>query len=339
MVGFLRYDSKTSEKGPSRRYVRRQGSIAVIAAGGIIAFLTFCALSVDLGRAASTRNKLQRACDAGALAGAQLLPENPAAARIEAAKVARINGAPNEAEIREQITIYGNNTTIRVPANEIIGYGFAAVFNMRSANVIGAAVARVEAGLPSVGEGDLVPIAITPETYMANRAGTEFKITRQRQNKGSLDYLEFITVNLDKNGKSVRSTQDQITLGWDEEVKFGDKVTSNNGSGGITNALERGIEDRIERAQNGTWKDFGQYSDPPGDSPRVITLILTPPTSEANVGTYMAPVKGFVKVYIKAYNSTTEEMTVRVLPAISSNSDSTLGDPGTTGVRTIRLID
>lgn len=332
----LSVENTTSRRGHSVR-ARRRGSIAVIAAAGTVAVLGFCALSVDLGRAAATRNKLQRACDAAALAGAQNLPDNPNEARRIAVKVAALNGAPGV--LQTDIAIYDRNTTIRVPAKQNIGYGFASVFNMRSATVVGAAVAKVEPA-SQVKDG-IVPIAITPDTYLNNKNGTSFTIQRERQNKGTLGNAEFLTLNLDDNGKSVRSTQEQIQWGWNGgPIRTDDTATSNNASGGITNALERSLNDRFTRARESPWFDVGIYNpNTPRDNPRVMTLVLTPPTTSAVNGTYMAPIKGFVTVYVEAYDSSTEVMRLRVLSSTSSDVEGTAGDPAATGVRSIRLID
>jgi Flp pilus assembly protein TadG len=204
---FLSHNAGITTSSERRGRSRRRGSIAVIAAAGIVAFLGFCALSVDLGRAAATRNKLQRACDAAALAGAQNLPENPFEAKRIARKVAEINGAPGVLD--SEITIYDNNTTIRVPAKQNIGYGFASVFNMRGATVVGAAVARVESASQAPADSNIVPIGITPDTFSAHPVGTVFQLDPIRQNKESLGLNELVLFDLrDSNGKSPHAIGD-----------------------------------------------------------------------------------------------------------------------------------
>lgn len=53
--------------------VDQSGAIAVYAAIGMVAFLGFAALTLDIGRMVSVRGELQKAADAGALAGARAL--------------------------------------------------------------------------------------------------------------------------------------------------------------------------------------------------------------------------------------------------------------------------
>ena len=51
------------------------GMVAVAAAMGLVAFLASAALALDMGHLLSVQNELQRAADAGAMAGARgLLP-------------------------------------------------------------------------------------------------------------------------------------------------------------------------------------------------------------------------------------------------------------------------
>jgi Flp pilus assembly protein TadG len=54
----------------------QSGSITMIAAGGIVVFIGFVALALDIGHMMLVKNELQRAADAGALAGARGLWPN-----------------------------------------------------------------------------------------------------------------------------------------------------------------------------------------------------------------------------------------------------------------------
>jgi hypothetical protein len=346
-VQYISYRShhQNSKAPHRRRAVRRGGTIAIIAAGGILAFLGFCALSVDLGRAAATRNKLQRACDAGALAGAQLLPENPDGARAEAARVARMNGAPDEATIRNQITIYNNNTTIRVPAQETIGYGFAAVFNMRSAKVVGAAVARVESASQAPANSNIEPIGITPDTLAAHRTGRVFQLDLVRQNKDNLGLNEMVLFDLrDSSGKSPHVMEETIKNGWQDPIKVGDyETTLNAAENSQGKKFADAIEFRLDQARGAPWFDNGDRTveaeniDP--TSKRVMTFIMTPP-QVAVVGSNDALVTGFVTVYVKGISADGTKLDVMFLPPrFLSNGTSGTGPVSGTGFRTVRLID
>ncbi len=65
----------------------RKGNVMVLTAAGIVVFLGFAALAVDVGLLAEARTQAQRAADSGALAGAGILLRTPtehAAAKAEA---------------------------------------------------------------------------------------------------------------------------------------------------------------------------------------------------------------------------------------------------------------
>jgi Flp pilus assembly protein TadG len=70
----------------------------LLTAGGVLACLGFCALAVDYGTSVVVKNKLQRTCDAAALAGATELKRTGvdatdfANARARARAIATSNG-------------------------------------------------------------------------------------------------------------------------------------------------------------------------------------------------------------------------------------------------------
>jgi Flp pilus assembly protein TadG len=341
-VQIVNHNSRVHQQPSKKRRARRQGSIAIIAAAGIITFLGFCALSVDLGRAAVTRNKLQRACDAGALAGAQELPENPFGARQQAKKVAELNGAP--LVVLNEITISDSNTTIRVPAKETIGYGFAAVFNMRQGTAVGAAVAKVEAAA-QVEAGNVVPIGVTPDTLAAHPMGAQFQLNLVRQNQENLGLNEMVLFDLrDSSGKSARVMEDSVREGWPEPIKINDTATTLNAAENAqAKKFQDAIEFRLNQARSSPWFDNGDRSvegkDMNLNSPRVMTFIITPPQAAVN-GTNDALVTGFVTVYVKGISADGTKLDVMCLPPnFASNGNSSTVPITGTRFRTVRLID
>ena len=95
MSGFTRFGNTLS-----RALRDESGGIAAFVAVSLIMVLASTGLAVDLGRGYVERLRLGRAVDAGVLAGARALRTGQAAARTEAAAVARVNGvAPGVADI------------------------------------------------------------------------------------------------------------------------------------------------------------------------------------------------------------------------------------------------
>jgi Flp pilus assembly protein TadG len=318
-----------------RRQSRHRGSIAIIAAAGIIAFLGFCALSVDLGRAAATRNKLQRACDAAALAGAQKLPDSPGEARQIARDVASINGAP--AVAASDVTFSNNNTTIRVVARQQVNYGFASVFNNRGTTAIGAAVARVDAA--AAAPPGVVPIGITPGTFAAHPPGASFTLNIVRQNTDPLGLDQYVLFDLRAPpGKSPAQMEDQIRNGWDEPIRVGDTATTLNAAKVASQGkhFEDAMSDRLASAGADTGTATLATVNP--NSPRVMTFIITPAQAQVD-GTNEAPVVAFAKVYVQSVSGDGTVLRVFFLGStFSSDAGSGAGTPGGTSLRTIRLI-
>jgi Flp pilus assembly protein TadG len=85
--------------GPERR--SEGGQVLVLFAIGLVVFLGFAALAIDIGRMMAERRHLQTAADAGALAGCQYLIEgsvadvSAASARARSVAEVNISGSPS----------------------------------------------------------------------------------------------------------------------------------------------------------------------------------------------------------------------------------------------------
>ena len=73
-----------------------RGQALVLAALAMVVILGFAALSIDVGYWYSQKREVQKAVDAAALAGAQELPDNPAAAEAVAREYLAKNGITDE---------------------------------------------------------------------------------------------------------------------------------------------------------------------------------------------------------------------------------------------------
>jgi Flp pilus assembly protein TadG len=81
----------TNKNTNNRAGQRRRGNILVIVAASFIGLLGFSALAVDYGVSVTEKQRLQRACDAAALAGASQLKQTPVASSATAAAIAQAN--------------------------------------------------------------------------------------------------------------------------------------------------------------------------------------------------------------------------------------------------------
>ncbi len=75
---------KRLSKFLARFVAAEQGAVLVLAAAGMVVVMGAAAMTVDVGLLVHERANVQKATDAGALAGAQLLPDNPGGAQAMA---------------------------------------------------------------------------------------------------------------------------------------------------------------------------------------------------------------------------------------------------------------
>lgn len=345
---------QTGQPRRCSRHARRGGSVIVIVAASLIALLSLCALSVDLGRTAATRNKLQRACDAASLAGAQNLPQDTTTARNVAVQVAALNGAPTvqAADVTfadrdgNAATTNDANTKIIVRARETISFGFARVFNRNSGLVAAAATAVVQPTnivTPNTGIPPIIPIGIAPGTYATHPPGELFTLHLIRDDKQNLATNDFVLFDMrEPSGKSPAEMADEVRNGWGEPILIGDVATTLNADNGTQGAkFEGAMSERLARAQLEPWRDFGnQYPNVRRDSPRVVTLLMTPANQPVN-GTNDAPITGFAPVYVESVSKDGSRLRLRILPPtfISDGQTPASGDTIVSGIRGIRLID
>jgi hypothetical protein len=118
------------------------GQVAVVAVLFLMTLLGMTALVLDVGSWFRADRRLQATADAAALAGAQLLPEDPAGAFDEAIEYAGKNGGgvtPSDVSVSTRVL---PNDTIAVSARgEAPGF-FSKLFGVFSVHVSGDAVAR-----------------------------------------------------------------------------------------------------------------------------------------------------------------------------------------------------
>ncbi|MCA9188848.1 MAG: VWA domain-containing protein [Pirellulaceae bacterium] len=102
--------SSRRKRRESRSGSQRAGVIVVLAAFLMIMMMAFLAFSIDLGYMGTVDAEMQRAVDSGALAGAAVLGDGPAAATIEAQKFVGLNPTGQDDTINSpNITVeFGN---------------------------------------------------------------------------------------------------------------------------------------------------------------------------------------------------------------------------------------
>ena len=136
-----------------KRFLHNQkGSVLIVVALAMVAFMGMAALSVDLGTAYVTKSNLQKAADAASLAGAEMLPD-ASSARTTAITYAGINGISTSgqtsitngiqtAEATATTPYNGDSTKVKVVCTRTVNYIFAKVLGINSGTVTVSSVAQ-----------------------------------------------------------------------------------------------------------------------------------------------------------------------------------------------------
>lgn len=349
----------------SRRSQRREGSISVIMAVSVTMLLGCMAMAVDYGIMTADANRLQRACDAAALAGASRLKETGVSvtdeynAKVEAQRVAFQNGVSVNFS---DITVT-NGTSIRVPAAKVRSLFFARALGINSRGITRSASAGIAPGNGlSTGPGNVrvAPIGITWETYLAYNADRllSHDIELVRQNKQIFGLNDMVLFDLrDNNAKSGAHMQDQLTGDEAETSSIGDyETTLNAAQASEKKKLKDGLQTLFDQSAQAPWNDSdgtgSKYNDilsgaSPRNNPRVVYLIVTPSTTDPKNGTFDTQVQGYAPVYIESYydtnilGETVTRMRVRFLPPGNASDGQVTPSPGSnmSGVRVVSLSD
>jgi len=349
----------SQNRASQNRASRRGGSVIVIVSLSLIVLLGFSALAVDYGMLVSDANRLQRACDASALAGATQLKKTG----NDVTDVANARQAATDMMAQYKIAGFDPNTItfsplfnrITVPANATRNYFFAGAFKLINPNspATGRVARQAIAGRAALrGVPAASPLAITTTDYLAFKGGIAFEdrlIDNNRQ-----DFVPTTMVALDlrlgNSGKSPAIFENDLTYGTPGTTIIGQAV--NNSLNASLNAqgakMQNAIDARIEQAKAAPWNDTGStynFPDYPSDDPRIITIMVADPNPADNSNP-MITARYFVSVYIEGFRSDNigTFLQMRILPVHTFSSDRTgliVGDDGTpfTGPSVIGLSD
>lgn len=150
----------------------QKGSVLIIVAAGIAVFMGMAAFSIDIGSAYVTKTNLQKAADAAALAGAQMLP-NATSAKTKALEYAGKNGIDISGQTSitngiqtvetKVVTPYnGDATKVEVVCTRTVNYTFAKVIGIPTGTVTVKSVAQNN----SKWDGEALPFFNLGDNYL-----------------------------------------------------------------------------------------------------------------------------------------------------------------------------
>jgi len=329
---------KNLKSAYKRTTQRRRGTILYIVAGSLVMIMGAAALAVDFGVLNADANRLQRGCDAGALAGAtKLKSTGDDAVDVPKAKdLAVLTAKRNDVVVNiNDIVVFDNNRRIRVPATYVRPLFFARIFNMASSTLTRSATARKK-GLATP---QIAPIGISSSLlaqmktdFTANGGTNSYDQRLVNHKKNSFDSSKFMLFDLRQQpSKSPSHMADQLTGAEVVPIDLGDNAgdgifTGEDGTTLTETVLNAGENAQyakyaeamttiFQRAAASPWFDtpvvagnigaaVGAHYLPilagaePADNPRLMSIIVTP-DSPAVSGTYEAPVVNLARVYIE----------------------------------------
>lgn len=243
------------------RLREENGTILILVAVGMVAFLGFLALVIDGGNLYLYRNRLARAADASALAGAQELPDYPAAAEVKASEYAEKNGVEPG---RLSVTVSDDNKSITVETAATVDYSFARFLGFTQNNVS----ARAKAIVGNVkGMKGLVPLELK-ESDLKFDEETTIKVGGGQGNQGAYGALD-----LDGNpGGGSKDYENRLADGYEGVVTLSPPHIYIE-TGNMAEPTDRGLLERLGTHANCTCT----YNNYTPDCPRLVyTPVVRP---------------------------------------------------------------
>ena len=185
------------------------GQAVVVFALALAALIGFLAVTFDIGQMALDRSSAQNAADAAALAGAQMLPEDPEAAIADATTYAELNGVSDD-EL-SSVTVsstYASNDTIKVTLARDVEFRFAPVLGIFAGTVNVSATAH-SGGV--VGVALLAPLAVEQAVFDGLGQGDTATLKYNASNSSDGNFLPLV---LDATGSS--EYEENLMLGSEQ---------------------------------------------------------------------------------------------------------------------------
>jgi Flp pilus assembly protein TadG len=244
-----------------------KGSILVMGALAVLVIVGCAALSVDVGLMTLNANRLQRACDASALAAVAKLKFNKSnfsivnnasttstvtvttASRTQAATEAVFVASQNGTLISAPDVVFPSLYKARVNATESTAMYFARIFGAANAGVTRHATAEMT---PVSGINGAAPLGLTVDDYnlygpTGTSAGLPFTVDLIVNQSDDFTPGDALALSLDSTpSKSVSEFKNTITNGTSDVKNVGTQVNSLNGTTSVQSAAYDGLASRLQ---------------------------------------------------------------------------------------------
>jgi hypothetical protein len=301
------------------------GQVVPLVALVIVVLLGSIALGTDVAVHYYNWVQMQKAADAGVLAGANSLPDNPSTAISTAKQYAELNGVASS-EITST-TVASNDLSISMTIKRTVPYYFAKVLGLSNGTLQVSAAAAPQAapecvgcsgppGSPNnptpaacdnTGDCQVIPIGLDVNTTYSN--GEQIVLQQGQVGPGNWDLLALGGVG----GNNLRTN---IADGYSGYIAMGQWVTTEPGK--KVGPVDQGFQDRMDAAATSYPDDT--YSSFNPNNPRVMVLPVV--NWEGQNGRSQVEVDAFATVWLDSYNG--GQVTVNFISTVVANS---FGDP------------
>ncbi|MCP8616132.1 Tad domain-containing protein [Salirhabdus salicampi] len=265
-----------------RKVKDESGQILIIVALLMSAFLALLALVIDGGNLYLERNRLQKAVDASALAGAQDLPTFPNRAREQAEYTAFHNQEIDNLTIE----IPSGNTSIYVHANKEV--------NLIFANAIGFSDPIIEAEAtvslyPLSSAKGAIPLGVEYNTDLAY--GTRKSLKVGESTVGNFGALAL-------TGPGAKDYETDLKYGYEFTIKVGERLDTQTGN--IAGPTKKAIDYRLSGCPNETYENFST------DCSRVVLVPVFRPITTSENQVKSVEIIGFATFFLESVTSTSD---------------------------------
>jgi Flp pilus assembly protein TadG len=227
-----------------------RGQAFVLVALTTVMLLGMAAFVLDVGSWYRTHRQLQATADASALAGAQMLPDNPGSAKTTARSYADKNGGNVLASNIVVSSTYGTNDTIRVKAAKNEEGIFSKVLSIADADIDASAKARVDNPMSVLHVAPMVVHCNHPLIQKCNSGSNlpQFNVST------TLDYDPmgapgaFGMLNLSKGGGTPGTDEeaDWILHGYSAYLDVNKDYKSDPGAKFSSSQVQDALQERLE---------------------------------------------------------------------------------------------
>ncbi|MBI2955088.1 MAG: hypothetical protein HYY30_12285 [Chloroflexi bacterium] len=281
------------------RHPGEQGVSLILVALMLPVLIGFVGLVTDVGMLLETRRRLQTAVDAGALGGAQELPDKPNKAEQVAYKYVDDNGESAASTTATVSTTYVGNDTITVTAVRSVPIFLMPVLGLANLSDV-AATATAIVGSPQ-SYPCLVPIGVTP---LAGNGAADFgyqfgpnftydlKLSAGQGQQGNFQALDLY-------GQGGNGLRNGIAGNSCAGAEIGDEVPTETGN--LVGPIVQGFNERIVPPHDteGYWDVVDADGNLNHDCPRIITIPVVN-TFDVN-GKKMVTILGFVEFFVVSW--------------------------------------